>query len=234
MSTVTTMAKFAEIEVCGKAFRLLKTHDSPIAEADTVHCIELGRAWDMESQTYTDNALSEANERFRQAEEALAARVQEAQTSKTELDSTTMPTQQNKEEILESQRARDEMMKPLLDKQYAENEQAPRDQQFWVVTIMRTSILVHSAHADSTSAENTARSLLNAPKSTVNDVEVLSGRSWFPLQDFTGTDLKITTFVNDDRLNSAMMNACLKQEMVNIVNKQAEAANDQDKPKLES
>ena len=151
MSTVTTMAKFAEIEVCGKAFRLLKTHDSPIAEADTVHCIELGRAWDMESQTYTDNALSEANERFRQAEEALAARVQEAQTSKTELDSTTMPTQQNKEEILESQRARDEMMKPLLDKQYAEDEQAPRDQQFWVVTIMRTSILVHSAHADSTS-----------------------------------------------------------------------------------
>ena len=98
--------------------------------------------------------------------------------------------------------------------------------------------MVHSAHPDSASAEQAARLLLNAPKSTVNDVEVLSGRSWFPLQDFSGTDLKITTFVNDDSLNSAMMNACLKQEMVNIVNKKAveaaEANEVEDKPTIEA
>jgi hypothetical protein len=222
---------YAHVEFAGgDAFRCLRISDEKsdekVDDFGSTFCLQLGVAWDISRREPVNGVLEKETEHFNDLQEKLNARVYQAQSTHTEVEGLEMPKPTSEEAIAQNEESRNKIMGPLLDAQRAETEMAPRLHQFWVVTVLRKTtdvyLIVHGAYPDQIAAEAQARAVIDAD--VVNEVDVLSARSWFALVDFNTVDLARTTYVNDEVLNSTMRNAHWKSEMAKAVAERAKSA----------
>ena len=201
---------FVEIEVAQGAFRLLRTvpdpieGDRPASKMSVVVTAKLSVPMDLLTKRETDMPASQ----LASDEQRLLARVAHAQEHKREVDTLVYPEGPKSEAARASEKElRDQTLSSLLDEAAAETESAPRLEQFWTITVKGDTIVVHGAFADAYSAENSAKFLVESPIGDFDDVDVVSGRTWFATADFATNEVEHTTYVGNDELQKTLRNA---------------------------